>query len=412
MIDEFNTHPLESEASIKAKIGYPEYIFDIHEPLFKIATVARENAEEKIKLLGNQEKTKMRADIEDRLFDFFIAKPESYRGVNWIYPDAMGALGLTINRFARPNSSVLLLDPAYEAFEKMANRAGDGDRKTIHIDCTEDPSIDQINQTINETEKDHPISLIVVNIPRNPDMKVYEENFLVELAEIADRKNMTILYDETFIFANPATANVKLEKNGNFIATTFPRSKSSILIRDTGKLLPEPFSKLAFMQVSHQAISEGGGSMLNTAHLWHYATPRIADMNAIAEVLHSNQFPELVTKIHQLNQTNFEALNAEISIPMVNCGPFVLIDFSQFFQGKIKLDLNLSLIRFSMSAKMLSSYYGSGLAPESAHSIMRLPLTVDKKIFPKTIQQLKSVTTFMKDIQAGVYNFPHIHHED
>lgn len=390
------------ERILDVKFGYPDYIPRIHDQLWDFAVVASGFATNKIKTLTGQEKTRMRKDTSNRIFKFFgfeLDNDSNYMTLNSIFPSAMEAVESTIHACCRPYHSVLVLDPAYEAFTELVERVGDRNRGTIHVDCSTNPSINQIKRAVEEAKKipnqidgKMTVDLIVVNIPRNPDMYVYDDKFLNELAKLANEENITILYDEVFNFSVSSTTFIERKGSENRLSTTFPRSDSHVIIRDVGKFLPEPFPKLAAVHVSNSCYSHNGGGLIGKENRRrNLRNPSTADIHTLAKILHSKQFPSYINRFQQINTSNFKSLEAKLNLPMVQCGPFALIDLASLFpiNDLFKLTgVQLLSFQFSSFFQTLGSYYGFRIIPESAKSIIRFPLTMSKEMFEETVNLL------------------------
>ena len=107
-------------------LAYPHFTKYFNE-LQKVAIKAREPYSEDPYLIE-----KLSRDNElHRLSTFFGFN--SNDGVIVVVPTAMAAVGWGIELCSRPESSVIVLDPGYPAFEELTNYAGLG-RRTIHVD--------------------------------------------------------------------------------------------------------------------------------------------------------------------------------------------------------------------------------------------------------------------------------------
>ena len=387
---------------LDVRFGYPDYIPRLHDQLWGLAEIARNSAVKKTKTLNGKEKTKMRKDEANKIFSFFgyeLDDGSKYVTLNQIFPSAMEAVESTIHSCCRPYHSVLVLDPAYEAFSELVERVGDRNRNTIHVDCSINPSIVEIKQAIDSAKKitnevggEMTVDLIVVNIPRNPDMYVYDDKFLNELAKLANKENITILYDEVFNLSGPSTSFIIRKGSENRLSTTFPKSDSHVIIRDTGKILPEPFPKLAAVHVSDSCYSHKGGGLIGKENRRrNLRNPSTADIYMLAKILHSKQFPNYITRFQQINTNNFKSLEVKLNLPMVQCGPFALIDLASLFpiNNLFRLtDVQLLSFQFSSFFQTLGSYYGFRIVPKSAKSIIRFPLTMSKEMFEEMVNLL------------------------
>ena len=384
-----------SECLVDALIGYPQ-LTQCHQEALQIAIEALTLATENFSELNENRKQEL-----DALTRFFGYNPDD--GPTFFLPSAMEAVGSVINRLSEPNSAILLLNPAYEAFEELVRHAGNGDRKAIHVDCTKDPEIAKIKQAIEVQKESSPVTLIVVNTPRNPDMYIYNECFLSELASLADKEGITILYDEVFLLIDPRTSLKKVvttdKDEENHISSTIPRSKSSVVIRDTGKVLPEPFPKVAAIQVSNEALPKGGQLFLDYEYRSHFNYPPAVDLHTLVKVLHSDQLPHIIKGLQELNLQNFAYLETTINLPIEHCGPFALIDLSRYVVHSLVANIEIaSAIKAGrISAQLVSNYYPpDGPFPLGEFAI-RLPLTMDNESFKKVVVHLEESLKIMQE---------------
>jgi len=113
-----------------------------------------------------------------------------------ICPGARFAVYLAITTLLNPGDEIIVIEPAWPAYKDCALNAGIKVRtiKTT-LETKWEPSIDQINNAINENTK-----MIVLNYPNNPTGKILPENMMKNIINIARKHDLYVLSDEIYEF--------------------------------------------------------------------------------------------------------------------------------------------------------------------------------------------------------------------
>jgi len=113
-----------------------------------------------------------------------------------ICPGARFGVYLAITTLLNPGDEIIVIEPAWPAYKDCALNAGIKVRtiKTT-LETKWEPSIDQINNTINENTK-----MIVLNYPNNPTGKILPENMMKNIINIARKHDLYVLSDEIYEF--------------------------------------------------------------------------------------------------------------------------------------------------------------------------------------------------------------------
>jgi len=113
-----------------------------------------------------------------------------------VVPGARFAVYLAITTLLNPGDEMIVIEPAWPAYKDCALNAGVKVRtiKTT-LETKWEPSIDQINNTINENTK-----MIVLNYPNNPTGKILPENMMENIINIARKHDLYVLSDEIYEF--------------------------------------------------------------------------------------------------------------------------------------------------------------------------------------------------------------------
>ena len=111
-----------------------------------------------------------------------------------ICPGARFAVYLTITALLNPGDEIIVIEPAWPAYKDCALNAGIKVRtiKTT-LETKWEPSIDQINNAINENTK-----MIVINYPNNPTGKILNHLNLEMINDVAKKHDLYVLSDEIY----------------------------------------------------------------------------------------------------------------------------------------------------------------------------------------------------------------------
>jgi len=111
-----------------------------------------------------------------------------------VCPGARFAVYLAITTLLNPGDEIIVIEPAWPAYKDCALNAGIKVRtiKTT-LETKWEPSIDQINNAINENTK-----MIVLNYPNNPTGKYFPEKIQDSIIEIAKKHDLYVLSDEIY----------------------------------------------------------------------------------------------------------------------------------------------------------------------------------------------------------------------
>jgi aspartate aminotransferase len=126
-----------------------------------------------------------------------------------VCPGARFAVYLAITTLLNPGDEIIVIEPAWPAYKDCALNAGIKVRtiKTT-LETKWEPSIDQINNAINENTK-----MIVLNYPNNPTGKYFPEKIQDSVIEIAKKHDLYVLSDQIYAefagFVNGPTSGVR-----------------------------------------------------------------------------------------------------------------------------------------------------------------------------------------------------------
>jgi len=154
-----------------------------------------------------------------------------------VCPGARFAVYLAITTLLNPGDEVIVIEPAWPAYKECALNAGIKVRtiKTT-LETRWEPSIDQINNAINENTK-----MIILNYPNNPTGKILPKKIQDNIIEIAREYDLYVLSDEIYSeYANDDWKSVLLygyEKS--IITKSFSKSHAMTGFR-IGYAIAEP----------------------------------------------------------------------------------------------------------------------------------------------------------------------------
>jgi aspartate aminotransferase len=156
-----------------------------------------------------------------------------------VCPGARFAVYLAITTLLNPGDEIIVIEPAWPAYKDCALNAGIKVRtiKTT-LETRWEPSIDQINNAINENTK-----MIILNYPNNPTGKTLPEKLLDDIIQTAKEHDLYVLSDE--IYSNmqhgPAFCDsvVKYNYEKSIITKSFSKSHAMTGYR-IGYAIAEP----------------------------------------------------------------------------------------------------------------------------------------------------------------------------
>ena len=154
-----------------------------------------------------------------------------------VCPGARFAVYLAITTLLNPGDEVIVIEPAWPAYKECALNAGIKVRtiKTT-LETRWEPSIDQINNAINENTK-----MIILNYPNNPTGKILPKKIQDNIIEIAREYDLYVLSDEIYSeYANDDWKSVLLYGYEKSIVTkSFSKSHAMTGFR-IGYAIAEP----------------------------------------------------------------------------------------------------------------------------------------------------------------------------
>jgi len=156
-----------------------------------------------------------------------------------ICPGARFGVYLAITTLLNPGDEIIVIEPAWPAYKDCALNAGVKVRtiKTT-LETEWEPSIEQINNAINENTK-----MIVINYPNNPTGKWWNP-MVDKIINAAEEHDLYVLSDEIYekydrgtVLGNPSCWDVQYEKT--IITKSFSKSHAMTGYR-IGYVIAEP----------------------------------------------------------------------------------------------------------------------------------------------------------------------------
>jgi len=137
-----------------------------------------------------------------------------------ICPGARFAVYLAITTLLNPGDEIIVIEPAWPAYKDCALNAGIKVRtiKTA-LETKWEPSIDQINNAINENTK-----MIVLNYPNNPTGKILPEKLLDSIMQTAKEHDLYVLSDEIYEDYYSGPGNVEGESPKEILIYKYEKS--------------------------------------------------------------------------------------------------------------------------------------------------------------------------------------------
>jgi len=196
-----------------------------------------------------------------------------------ICPGARFAVYLAITTLLNPGDEIIVIEPAWPAYKDCALNAGIKVRtiKTT-LETKWEPSIDQINNAINENTK-----MIILNYPNNPTGKTLPEKDWDGIIQTAMKHDLYVLSDEIYSVYSYNNWNSMLQYNyeKTIITKSFSKSHAMTGYR-IGYAIAEPsiIEKMSKLQAL---------SLTNVSEPIQYAALQAleADISGNTEVMNS-----------------------------------------------------------------------------------------------------------------------------
>jgi len=200
-----------------------------------------------------------------------------------ICPGARFGVYLAITTLLNPGDEIIVIEPAWPAYKDCALNAGVKVRtiKTT-LETEWEPSIEQINNAINENTK-----LIVINYPNNPTGKWWNP-MVDKIINAAEEHDLYVLSDEIYekydrgtVLGNPSCWDVQSNVDKTIITKSFSKSHAMTGYR-IGYVIAEPsiIEKMSKLQAL---------SLTNVSEPIQYAALQAlkADVSGNTEIINS-----------------------------------------------------------------------------------------------------------------------------
>jgi len=200
-----------------------------------------------------------------------------------ICPGARFGVYLAITTLLNPGDEIIVIEPAWPAYKDCALNAGVKVRtiKTT-LETGWEPTIDQINNAINENTK-----MIVINYPNNPTGKWWNP-MVDKIINAAEEHDLYVLSDEIYekydrgtVLVNPSCWDVQSNVDKTIITKSFSKSHAMTGYR-IGYVIAEPsiIEKMSKLQAL---------SLTNVSEPIQYAALQAlkADVSGNTEIINS-----------------------------------------------------------------------------------------------------------------------------
>ncbi|MFH1308224.1 MAG: aminotransferase class I/II-fold pyridoxal phosphate-dependent enzyme [archaeon] len=103
-----------------------------------------------------------------------------------------GALSIILTTIIEKDDEVLIFDPYFVSYKQLVIQ---NEGKPVFVNCNEDfsPDLEDLEKKITPKTK-----AIIINSPNNPTGKVYSENEMRKIAQIADKNKLLVISDEVY----------------------------------------------------------------------------------------------------------------------------------------------------------------------------------------------------------------------
>lgn len=181
------TRLAQDHGAINLSQGYPD--FQPPDALVELlAKYAREGQNQYPPMTGIP---KLREAIARKILSLYGARVDMDTELT-VTSGATEALFVAVQAVVSAGDEVIVLDPAYDAYDPSVRLAGG---RTVHVPMTADfrPDWDRVASAVTDRTR-----LIIVNTPHNPSGTVFTRDDLDALARIATRHDLLVLSDEVY----------------------------------------------------------------------------------------------------------------------------------------------------------------------------------------------------------------------
>jgi cystathionine beta-lyase len=110
-----------------------------------------------------------------------------------LFNDVLHVLEYAVFFLTEPGDGIVLLTPIYPPFIKIVEEAG---RRIV--DCPLDPSTGRFDGDVLDSVVDDRTRIVLWCNPHNPTGRVFDDTEMAALAEVAERRDLTVLSDEVW----------------------------------------------------------------------------------------------------------------------------------------------------------------------------------------------------------------------
>jgi aspartate aminotransferase len=111
-----------------------------------------------------------------------------------VTPGANSGIYFTIRAIVNPGEEVLIPDPGFVSFEAAVLAAGAKPiRYSLNFEDNFQPNVNEIESLISKST-----SLMIINSPSNPFGTVVHDDIYIQIGNILNRNNITLLSDDTY----------------------------------------------------------------------------------------------------------------------------------------------------------------------------------------------------------------------
>lgn len=159
----------------------------------------------------------------------------------YMTPGASAGLAICFNGLLNKNDEVIVIAPYFPEYRVFIEKAGG---KVIEVMCDKDtclPDFNLLNEAINEKTK-----AIIINSPNNPTGVIYQEDIIIKIASILNKKQEEYHHEIYLISDEPYRELIYNDVKYPFITRYYD---NSIVIYSYSKSLSLPGERIGYLLV-------------------------------------------------------------------------------------------------------------------------------------------------------------------
>lgn len=362
----------EELQTLDVSISYPGYIESLHDPLSRLAHEIREKA-------GDKEID--RNEQIERIARFYGFTEQTVVAV----PSAGEALHTLLQYFTDQGDQVLIPEGSYARFPNFVESLAGGARIPRWVDAQE------LGKWVNDGQGNMGQTVVLVEEPRTPAYTTPDPD-VYPLTAVAG-KFRAIIYDGVSWGFDTDTSVVR-EGTENRLrrAHPFPMAEARMRAISASKILPtdrleNSFPNVGVIALSNSVDSRALEQLKKGIPRKHYQSPSNANLYTMAEILHSERFPEFIADMRALAKRNTDYLRDTLVAQIIPDGANVFVGFQLPHDAMTPENIGAQLKALGLNALYSQLYFKK--SKEQYYTRIRVPIIMNQPNLEKMAGSIK-----------------------